>query len=269
MNKTIFYWLLAIIITLNAAVYQRATGPTYPKKIDFTYADTQYKIKLLRSHSTSKSAPISLNVNDDRVEGKILYKKYPSSDDLTEIVMERDGENLIAQLPNQSPAGKLEYQVLLNDIENNVEVLNSGSIIIRFKGDVPATILIPHIFFMFFAMIFSNLTGLLALGKKERYKFYTIVTTLLLLAGGMILGPIVQKFAFGELWTGVPFGWDLTDNKLLVSFVFWVIAVMGNWKKDRPYLSLIAAIVLLLVYSIPHSMFGSELDHSTGVIGQG
>lgn len=269
MNKTIFYWLLAIIITLSAAVYQRATGPTYPKKIDFTYADTQYKIKLLRSHSTSKPAPISLNVNDDRVEGKILYKKYPSSDDLTEIVMERDGENLIAQLPNQSPAGKLEYQVLLNDIENNVEVLNSGSIIIRFKGDVPATILIPHIFFMFFAMIFSNLTGLLALGKKERYKFYTIVTTLLLLAGGMILGPIVQKFAFGELWTGVPFGWDLTDNKLLVSFVFWVIAVMGNWKKDRPYLSLIAAIVLLLVYSIPHSMFGSELDHSTGVIGQG
>lgn len=269
MNKTIFYWLLAIIITLSAAVYQRATGPTYPKKIDFTYADTQYKIKLLRSHSTSKPAPISLNVNDDRVEGKILYKKYPSSDDLTEIVMERDGENLIAQLPNQSPAGKLEYQVLLNDIENNVEVLNSGSIIIRFKGDVPATILIPHIFFMFFAMIFSNLTGLLVLGKKEKYKFYTIVTTLLLLAGGMILGPIVQKFAFGELWTGVPFGWDLTDNKLLVSFVFWVIAVMGNWKKDRPYLSLIAAIVLLLVYSIPHSMFGSELDHSTGVIGQG
>lgn len=269
MNKTIFYWLLAIIITLSAAVYQRATGPTYTKKINFTYADTQYKIKLLRSHSTSKPAPISLNVNDDRVEGKILYKKYPSSDDLTEIVMERDGENLIAQLPNQSPAGKLEYQVLLNDIENNVEVLNSGSIIIRFKGDVPATILIPHIFFMFFAMIFSNLTGLLALGKKERYKFYTIVTTLLLLAGGMILGPIVQKFAFGELWTGVPFGWDLTDNKLLVSFVFWVIAVMGNWKKDRPYLSLIAAIVLLLVYSIPHSMFGSELDHSTGVIGQG
>lgn len=269
MNKAIFYWLFAIIITLSAAVYQRATGPTYPKKIDFTYADTQYKIKLLRSYSTSKPAPISLNVNDDRVEGKILYKKYPSYDDLTEIVMERDGENLIAQLPNQSAAGKLEYHVILNDVENNVEVFNSGSTVIRFKDDVPATVLIPHIFFMFFAMIFSNLTGLLALGKKERYKFYTIVTTLLLLAGGMILGPVVQKFAFGEFWTGVPFGWDLTDNKLLISVIFWVVAVIGNWKKDRPYLSLIAAIVLLLVYSIPHSMFGSELDHSTGVIGQG
>ncbi len=269
MNKTIFYWLLAIIITLSAAVYQRATGPTYPKIINLTFADQQYKIKLLRSHSSTKPCQVSLNINNNRVEGKILYRRYPSSNDFTEIIMERDGENLIAQLPNQAPAGKLEYRVLLNDIENNVELLNSGPIIIRFKGDVPATVLIPHIFFMFFAMLFSNLTGLLALGKKERYKFYTIVTTLLLLAGGMILGPIVQKFAFGELWAGVPFGWDLTDNKLLISVVFWVIAVVGNWKKDRPYLSLIAAIILLLVYSIPHSMFGSELDYSTGVIGQG
>ena len=269
MNKTIFYWLLAIIITLSAAVYQRATGPTYPKKINFTFADQEYKIKLLRSHSSTKLCQVSLNINDNGIEGKILYRRYPSSDDFSEVIMERDGENLIAQLPNQSAAGKLEYRVLLSDVENNVEILNSGVVVIRFKGDVPATVLIPHIFFMFFAMLFSNLTGLLALGKKERYKFYTIFTTLLLLAGGMILGPIVQKFAFGELWTGVPFGWDLTDNKLLISVIFWVIAVLGNWKKDRPFLSLLAAIVLLLVYSIPHSMYGSELDYSTGVIGQG
>ena len=269
MNKTIFYWLLAILITLSAAVYQRATGPTYPKKIDLTFNDQQYKIKLLRSHSSTKLCQVSLNIADNRVGGKILYKRYPSSDEFSEIILERNGDNLIAQLPNQAPAGKLEYSILLNDVENNVEVLNSGPVVIRFKGDVPATILIPHIFFMFFAMLFSNLTGLLALGKKERYKFYTVFTTLLLLAGGMLLGPVVQKFAFGELWTGVPFGWDLTDNKLLVAFVFWMVAVIGNWKKDRPYLSLIAAIVLLLVYSIPHSMFGSELDYSTGVIRQG
>ncbi|MEE9572046.1 MAG: hypothetical protein V3W20_03260 [Candidatus Neomarinimicrobiota bacterium] len=269
MDKTIFYWLLAILITLSAVVYQRATGPTYEKKINFTYANTEYKIKLLRSNSSTKVYLIFLNIDDDTIEGKILYKKYPSADALSEMIMERKGENLIAQLPNQAPAGKLEYHVLLNDMENNVEVLNSGPIVIRFKGDVPAAVLIPHVFFMFFAMLFSNLTGLMALGKKEKYKFYTIITTICLLVGGMILGPVVQKFAFGELWTGIPFGWDLTDNKTLVAFVFWVAAVIGNWKKDRPYLSIIATIVLLLIFSIPHSMFGSELDHSTGVIGQG
>jgi len=268
-NKTILYWLFAIIITLSAAVYQRATGPTYEKKIDFTFADKQHKIELLRSYSSTKPCKISLHIDDNRVEGKIFYKRFPSSDNFIGMIMDRDGERLIAQLPNQSAAGKLEYYVHLYDVETNNEILNSGSVVIRFKGDVPSAVLIPHIFFMFFAMLFSNLTGLLALGKKESYKFYTIFTTLLLLAGGMILGPFVQKFAFGELWTGVPFGWDLTDNKLLIAVIFWVVAVIGNWKKDRPYLSLLAAIVLLLVYSIPHSMFGSELDYSTGVIGQG
>ena len=269
MNKTIFYWLLAIIITLSAAAYQRTTGPTYEKKINFTFAGNQHKIKLLRSYSSTKPCQISLNIDDNRVAGKIYYKRYPSSDDFSEIIMERDGVNLIAKLPNQAPAGKLEYFVKLYDVETYNEIINTGLVVIRFKGDVPPTVLIPHIFFMFFAMLLSNLTGLLALGKKEKYKFYGIITLIFLTLGGMILGPLVQKFAFGDLWTGVPFGWDLTDNKTLVAYIFWILAVVGNWKKERPYLSILAAVVTLIIFSIPHSAFGSELDYSTGVIGQG
>ncbi len=85
----------------------------------------------------------------------------------------------------------------------------------------------------------------------------------------MILGPLVQKYAFGELWTGVPFGWDLTDNKTLIAFIFWILAVVMNRKKERPLYTALAAVVLLLVYSIPHSMFGSELDYATGQVTQG
>ncbi len=238
-------------------------------KINFTFADQQYDFKLPRSHSSSKPAPISIEISDNNINGKVFYRRFPSKEILTEVDLIRVGDYLEATLPNQASAGKLEYYVLLTNKDTSENLLNSGSIVIRFKDDVPAVVLIPHIFFMFFAMLFSNLTGLLALGKKERYRFYTIFTTLLLFAGGMVFGPIVQKFAFGELWTGIPFGWDLTDNKTLVAFLFWIVAVIGNWKKERPYLSIIAAIVLLLIYSIPHSMFGSELDYSTGVIGQG
>jgi len=32
---------------------------------------------------------------------------------------------------------------------------------------------------------------------------------------------------------------------------------------------IIAAVVLLLIYSIPHSLFGSELDYDTGRVIQG
>jgi hypothetical protein len=142
-------------------------------------------------------------------------------------------------------------------------------IVIRFKGAVPAYILVPHILLMFLAMFFSNLAGIMSVVKYPRYKRYGIWTLIFLLAGGMILGPLVQYHAFGELWTGVPFGWDLTDNKTLIAVVFWIVAVAMNRKKDRPGYTLLAAFVLLLVYSIPHSLFGSELDYASGEVTQG
>jgi len=85
----------------------------------------------------------------------------------------------------------------------------------------------------------------------------------------MVLGPLVQKYAFGEFWTGVPFGWDLTDNKTLIAVFAWILAVVMNHKKERPGYIIAAAVILLLVYSIPHSLFGSELDYATGTVTQG
>jgi hypothetical protein len=85
----------------------------------------------------------------------------------------------------------------------------------------------------------------------------------------MVLGPIVQYYAFGDLWTGIPFGWDLTDNKTLIALLFWILAVIMNRKKERPLYTALAAFVLLLVYSIPHSLFGSELDYTSGQVTQG
>ena len=82
----------------------------------------------------------------------------------------------------------------------------------------------------------------------------------------MIFGPLVQFHAFGEYWTGIPFGWDLTDNKTLIAFLFWLLAVSGNWKREKPSLTILAAAIMLMIFSIPHSMFGSELDPETGEV---
>ncbi len=83
----------------------------------------------------------------------------------------------------------------------------------------------------------------------------------------MILGPIVQKYAFDAYWTGWPFGQDLTDNKTLAAFVLWVAAyfqVKFNPKKRGWVIA--AAVLLLAVYLIPHSMFGSEIDFTQETI---
>jgi len=98
---------------------------------------------------------------------------------------------------------------------------------------------------------------------------YSVLTLATLIAGGMILGPLVQKYAFGAFWTGVPFGWDLTDNKTLIALIFWIFAVIMNKKRNTGLYTVIAAAVTLIVFSIPHSLFGSELDFSSGEVTQG
>jgi asparagine N-glycosylation enzyme membrane subunit Stt3 len=83
----------------------------------------------------------------------------------------------------------------------------------------------------------------------------------------MILGPVVQKYAFGEYWTGFPYGGDFTDNKTLIMWLVWALAlaVIGFKPKKKEGISrvtvLVAALAMTVVYLIPHSMGGSSLDY--------
>jgi len=129
--------------------------------------------------------------------------------------------------------------------------------------------MIPHILIMFIAMLLSSLAGIYAACRNPKHRKYGFLTFVFLVAGGMVLGPLVQMYAFGDLWTGIPFGWDLTDNKTLIAIMVWLTAVLVNRKKERPYWTLAASVVLLAVYSIPHSLFGSQLNYANGEVTQG
>ncbi len=85
----------------------------------------------------------------------------------------------------------------------------------------------------------------------------------LLVVGGLFLGPLVQKFAFGAYWTGWPYGTDLTDNKTLIAFLAWLPATIAAVRGLRTRLAVVLGwIVMMGVFLIPHSMRGSELDWS-------
>ncbi len=271
MNKThkTIPWVLAVLITLTAAFYQKTTGPTYPKKEKITINNTDYKVKLITSSSLDEEAKLEFTIPDKSVSANLYYRQYPTSNEWTSTNFIRNNDMISAILPNLPPAGKYEYYIKFSSPGGEYSLYQNKPVVIRFKDAVPGWALLPHVVFIFFAMLFANLVGIFVLFKNPKYKVYLNITFFLLLLGGMIFGPIVQKFAFGEYWTGVPFGWDLTDNKTLIAFVGWCIAVLGNLKKDRPWLALLASIIVLIIFSIPHSMFGSELDPSTGKIIQG
>jgi hypothetical protein len=72
----------------------------------------------------------------------------------------------------------------------------------------------------------------------------------------------MQYYAFDTWWTGWPVGTDLTDNKTAVAFIVWIIAAIALYKAKNPRRWVLgAAIVLIVVYLIPHSVLGSELDY--------
>ncbi len=284
--KSTIYWILAIIITLFAAYYQRKTGPTYPKKSEVEVNGTTYEVSMTRSIEIGDRSGIRLSVYDNTASARLYYKRLNTKDQydtvnfrymvipihsfiMNKIFKMTEMKGFFASVPEQPAAGKIQYYFDITDNTGTHTYFKDEPIVIRFKGAVPAPVLAPHIFMMFFAMLLSTLAGLMAVGKHKSYRKYGIWTLVLLFIGGMILGPLVQKYAFGALWTGVPFGWDLTDNKTLIAVIFWVLAVFANRKKERPVLTILAAVILLLVYSIPHSMFGSELDYSSGEVVQG
>jgi hypothetical protein len=267
--KKFYFWIIATLITVAAAMYQRITGPTYPEKTSVTVDGATYDLKLKRSQTNTYPCLIRL-VLPENIKGNLYFRRFRSVEEWTVAEMYREGGFLAGELPSQPAAGKLEYFIVLaGPGGNEVPINRERPVVIRFKGNVPAAVMIPHIIIMFLAMLLSNVAGLTAAFGRAEQRKYGRWALWLMLAGGMILGPVVQKYAFGELWTGIPFGWDLTDNKTLIAVAGWIIAVVLNHRKDRPAYTVAAAILLLLVYSIPHSLFGSELDFSTGTITTG
>lgn len=284
--KKFLIWTLAIIITLAAAYYQRKTGPTKPKRAEIMLNDKIYELELVRSIEIGDRSEVKLHIYDTTIKARLFYKIYKSQEEystadfeykvypvdsyvMNKIFKMTQEDGFFAPVPEQPAAGKLQYFIELTDGTGTKRLMEETPVVIRYKGAVPGSILAPHILLMFIAMLFSTAAGLLALFKMPSYRKTAIWTLILFAAGGMILGPIVQKYAFGDLWTGIPYGWDLTDNKTLIAFIFWILAVVMSWKKDRPAYTILASVILMLVYSIPHSMFGSELDYATGQVTQG
>ncbi len=261
MKKGLF-WILAVVITLVSAIYQRVTGPTYPLKGRALVGGTEVRYDLPRSAETTADAALSVPAPAP-VEGRVEWRRIRSSDDWMTLALVREGDRLVGRLPKQPAAGKIAYKVVLSAGGESKSLTGDAPAVLRFKDPVPAWLIIPHILVMFGGMLLSTAAGLAALDKKRSPRRLVLWTVALLFLGGFVLGPLVQKYAFGVAWTGFPAGTDLTDNKTLVAFLFWIAAFVAGrkGKPARPWV-IAASLVTLIVFLIPHSVLGSEYDYS-------
>lgn len=261
--KSSFLWFVSIMVVVFSVVYQRVTGPTYPVRGKITVNNETIPFKLLRSENVGTPLSIVLETKNPELSGEVVYKRYKSFDPWTTQAMSRQGNRLIANLPPQPPAGKLIYKVFLIQDGKRISLTGEDTVIARYKGRVPNWVLIPHVIAMFLAMLLAVRAGLETIKQNPNLKPWIFWTISMLFIGGFILGPLTQKFAFGEFWTGIPFGHDLTDNKALIAMLAWLWA----WYRNRGEVVnkrtvVLAAVVMMVVYLIPHSVLGSEIDYT-------
>ena len=270
MKKTVI-WVLSIVLAVSSMIYQRSTGPTYKYKGQLEHAGKNYKYGLLRSQETTEGAQITLpTIEDAEYTAKLHYKRYKTKDAVTSVEFKLNTDNqFVAQLPVQPSAGKIEYVIsgAIDGEEFNIPAKGEDNIVLRYKDPVSSYILIPHVSMMVLGIFFGILAGLCALFDHGSMRRWTVVTFAAMTLGGMLLGPLVQKSAFGEYWTGFPNGGDFTDNKTLIMWLAWVVALaiilfIPKIKETIGRAAVIsAAVVMVVVYMIPHSLGGSTLDY--------
>jgi hypothetical protein len=268
--RTAILWVLAVLLMAATVVYQRRTGPTHPLRGTVTLAGVTTSYKLIRSEETVRDARVALP--DPGVPGTLVWRRFPLQEAWTRQPMlreQKDGRTELAgYLPKQAAAGKLEYTVELGEGPGMVRLPQGGPVVLRYKGPVALAVLLPHVSMMFIAVLLGLRTGLGALFGATAPRRLLWLTLGCMTLGGLVLGPFVQKAAFGHYWTGFPWGYDLTDNKTLLMWGVWVLAalVAGPRPRGRDGWSraavLAATLAMAVVYLIPHSLRGSQLDYS-------
>lgn len=273
-------WVLAVVLAVSTFMYQDKTGPTYPLEGTVTTSAGDASFTFLRSETID--TPLKIMLNDPVPEGvtaTVKYRRFKSHDDWSEVEMKRGAfefsrrgstttvEGVGVELPSlPERAGKYEYFVsVAGPGEEPFSITGDKAIYARYKGAVPMSVLLVHILSIFVAMALALRTTFEAFRKQPKLKALLWATLASLIFGAFIMGPIVQWYAFGVWWSGVPFGFDWTDNKVLVELVVWLLALWGNTgQRKHRWLVVLAGVVTLAVYFIPHSIFGSEYDYTKG-----
>ncbi len=268
MSRGFLLWLAAAAVTLAAAAWQRRSGPSYPHREALDAGAGRIAVSLPRSHVTTPGGGARIAVpapgSGPETGGSLFWRRYEDGGAYSVSPLERDGGELVAVLPPAPPAGRVEYYLELRTVAGPLRVpaRPGQTVVLRYHGPVPVPILAAHVVVMFLAILVGVRTGLGALAGTAAPAGLTYATLGLLTLGGMLLGPVTQWYAFGAWWTGVPFGWDLTDNKTLLMWLGWAVAAVAVLRRraGARRIVVLAAALMLAVYVVPHSVSGSHLE---------
>jgi hypothetical protein len=254
MKSAFWLWVVALVVTLASARYQRVTGPTWPVSGVASIGGEQVAYHLERTHAGADAHRVTVTARNEGTSGLLEWRDAAGAGEWSSVAMTREAAALAGEIPGHGRGGKVRYRVTLANGGSRVVIPGAGGALLRFRDVVPPAVLIPHILAMFGAMLFSTRAGLESLRREPRAEPLVRATVLLLLVGGIALGMLVAWYAFRTPWTGFPVGRDITDSKTLIALVGWIAALvaLGRARPARAWV-VGAAVLTLAVFMIPHS----------------
>jgi len=73
--KKVLFWVLAVVISIGTMIYQRKTGPSYPKKYEITVEGESHTFTLPRSNQGRQSDyPVELELPES-FSGKLIWRR--------------------------------------------------------------------------------------------------------------------------------------------------------------------------------------------------
>lgn len=179
-------------------------------------------------------------------------------------------------LPSFEIGARVKYALTLTRPDGSVVRLprGSGFYVIKFKGKASTPVLAAHVACMFAAFFFMVLALFAAIGilrgREDKRRAAGAARWVLLFSfvGGWPLGLALNWQTFGVLWEGYPFGYDITDNKTQIVFVFWLVSLLLSWgsfigrgedrdkvgRKGFAWAIVASFVVSLALYILPHSL---------------
>jgi hypothetical protein len=258
---------------------------------------------LARRLSTRRPYDIAVDVSDLRAQHTTVTEQVGPGAPLVSVTVEpeegiepvvlcRDGVGVPSYRLDMIRSGEGSWEVALpardkgERLSYALSILREGAavaripedegsfILVKYKGEVSPAVLILHVIFMFAAFFFMVQSLWSAVGilrgteRKAGAVSYARWVLICSFIGGWPLGFLLNYQAFGYLWEGYPFGYDITDNKTQVMFVFWLVSLLlvrGSFlgrseESDRLGARSFAAAVMvsfavsLLLFIVPHSL---------------
>ncbi len=186
--------------------------------------------------------------------------------------------NYSAPIPILSKGKKIFYYINVRDVDGReiIQLPTGGSspVKVKYEGKVAPYIVIPHIFLMFVTIFFASLAlfdafrvgadSVLIAQMAKNLRWATVA----LFLGGYPFGWAMNYFAFGMMWEGIPFGWDFTDNKTQIAFLYLIflnLSMLGTLYNNRfgknnfsdkslGWFTVVGYLLVAAIYIIPHSI---------------